>query len=289
MKKVAIMADSIAAIPQKVAQQYDIRIIPLHVIIDGKDYLDTEVDMGKLYARLKEKKKLPTTSAISVGQVLEAYHELSKSASAILFISMTSRMSKTYEAAIEARKIARKELPQTAIEVIDSQTVTCADLFIILEAAKAAAQGKSLNEVIQIVNSMIPRVNQFSVRDTLFYLDKGGRVFEAKSWAEAESLNSFRAVVEIDASTGGVTKPVARARTKTQVISKMVDLAKERVGDKKLHVAIGHTNVPAQAEQLREMVLSQFQCEEVYVTELMGATAVMNGEGLVEFGFYGSD
>ena len=289
MKKVAIMADSIAAIPQKVAQQYDIRIIPLHVIIDGKDYLDTEVDMGKLYARLKEKKKLPTTSAISVGQVLEACHELSKSASAILFISMTSRMSKTYEAAIEARKIARKELPQTAIEVIDSQTVTCADLFIILEAAKAAAQGKSLNEVIQIVNSMIPRVNQFSVRDTLFYLDKGGRVFEAKSWAEAESLNSFRAVVEIDASTGGVTKPVARARTKTQVISKMVDLAKERVGDKKLHVAIGHTNVPAQAEQLREMVLSQFQCEEVYVTELMGATAVMNGEGLVEFGFYGSD
>ena len=95
--------------------------------------------------------------------------------------------------------------------------------------------------------------------------------------------------MEIDASTGGVTKPVARARTKTQVISKMVDLAKERVGDKKLHVAIGHTNVPAQAEQLREMVLSQFQCEEIYVTELMGATAVMNGEGLVEFGFYGSD
>ena len=57
MKKVAIMADSLAAIPQEVVQQYDIRIIPLHVIIDGKDYLDTEVDMGKLYARLKEKKK----------------------------------------------------------------------------------------------------------------------------------------------------------------------------------------------------------------------------------------
>jgi DegV family protein with EDD domain len=289
MKKVAIMTDSLAAIPQEVAQQNDIRIIPLHVIIDGKDYLDTEVDMGKLYARLKEKKKLPTTSAISVGEFLAAYHELSKNTEAILFVSLTSKFTKGYEAAIEAREIARKELPQTVIEVIDSQTVTCAELFIVLEAAKAAAQGKSLNEVIQIVNSMIPRVNQFSVRDTLLYLDKGGRVFEAKSWAEAESAASFRSIVEVDASTGGVTKPVARARTKTQVISKMVDIAKERVGDKKLHAAIGHTNVPGQAEQLREMILSQFQCEEIYATELMGVAAVMNGEGLVEFGFYGSD
>jgi len=80
-----------------------------------------------------------------------------------------------------------------------------------------------------------------------------------------------------------------RVRTKTQAMSKMVDIAKERVGDKKLHAAIGHTNVPAQAEQLREMLLSQFQCEEIYATELLGVAAVMNGEGLVEFGFYSSD
>ena len=61
-------------------------------------------------------------------------------------------------------------------------------------------------------------MNQLSTRDTLFYLDRLGRISEAKSWTEAESKNSFRAIVEIDASTEGVTKPVARAKTKTQIM-----------------------------------------------------------------------
>ena len=67
-------------------------------------------------------------------------------------------------------------------------------------------------------------------------MDKGGRIFEAKSWAEAESVASFKAIVEIDASSGGVTKPVARAKTKTQVLGRMIDIVKERTGDKKQEI-----------------------------------------------------
>jgi len=62
----------------------------------------------------------------------------------------------------------------------------------------------------------------------------------------------------MDASVGRLTKPVARAKTKTQIMEKLVNIAKERVRNKKLHAAIAHTNVPAQAEQLRKMVLSHF-------------------------------
>ena len=69
----------------------------------------------------------------------------------------------------------------------------------------------------------------------------------------------------------------------------MVDIAKERVKDKKLHAAIVHTNIPDQAEQLRKTVLSRCQCDEFYVSEAMGATAAKNGRGLIHFGFYGSD
>ena len=69
----------------------------------------------------------------------------------------------------------------------------------------------------------------------------------------------------------------------------MVDIAKERVGDKKLHAAISHANVPDQAEQLKEKLLSQFHCEEIYITEASAATVVQTGEGFISFGFYGSD
>lgn len=289
MRKVAIMTDSVASVPYELAQKYDILVIPFHIIMDGKSHLETKIDVDQLYARLKEKENLPTTSAPSPGEFLKAYQELSRRAEAILHISMTSSFTMAYGAAIEAKELARERLPKTAIEIVNSKTVESSKLLIVLEAARAARQGKNLNEVIQIVNNMIPRINQLSTRDTLFYLDRLGRIFEAKSWAEAESKTSFRAIVEIDASTGGVTKPVARAKTKTQIMQRMVDIAKERIGNKKVHAAIVHTNVPEEAEQLKEMLLSQCHCDGLYINEAAPATAFHNGEGLISFGFYGSD
>ena len=289
MNKVAIVTDSATPVPPELVQEYGIKIVPLHVIMDGKSYPDTEIDMGKLYARLEEKENLPTTSAVTTGQILQAYQEMSQRAEAIIFISLTSAYSATYGAAMDAKKMAREELPRTVIEVIDCRTVAAAQLLIVLQAAKAAAQGKSLQEVIDVAKDMILRVNDLSTRDTLFYIDKGGLVFEAQSWAEAESGSTFRAILKVDASTKGITKPIARAKTKTQIMNKMADIAKERMGGKKLHAAIVHTNVPEQAEQLRKAVLSRCQCDEFYVSEAMGATAVKNGRGLIHFGFYGDD
>lgn len=182
--------------------------------------------------------------------------------------------------------MTREALPKASIEIVDSQTACSSELLIVLEAAR---QNKSLDEVIQIVNNMIPRMTELSARETLFYLDKGGRTFEAKSWAEAESASTFRAIVEIDASTHGVTRPVARAKTKTQIMQKVLAIAKKKVRDKKLHAALAHANVPDQAEQLRQMVLSQFQCDEFYVNQVSPVTAIHNGQGLIEFGFYSSD
>ncbi len=289
MSKVAVMTDTIASVPQEKAKEYGIKVIPFHVVMDGKSYLETTIDKNQFYTRLKQKENLPTTSAPSLGEFLEAYQELSRRAEAILHISMTSSFTMAYGTAIEAKEIAQEKLPKTAIGIVDSKIVESAELLIVIEAARAARQGKNLNEVIQIVNNMIPRINQLSTRDTLFYLDRLGRIFEAKSWAEAESKTGFRAIVEIDAPTGGVTKPVARAKTKKQIMEKMADIAKERIGNKKLHAAIVHTNVPEEAEQLKEMLLSQCHCDGLYINEAAPATAFHNGEGLISFGFYGSD
>jgi fatty acid-binding protein DegV len=93
--------------------------------------------------------------------------------------------------------------------------------------------------------------------------------------------------VEIDASTGGVTKPVVRAKTKAQIVKKMTAIAKERTADRKLHATIAHADARDQAEQLRKMLLSQIQCDEFHTIEVPPVAAVQNGEGLIEFGFCG--
>jgi EDD domain protein, DegV family len=288
VNKVAITTNS-ACIPAEEARRYSFRLIPFHIIIDGKDYLDPQVDMESLYAQLDKKESIPTSSTPTMEEFLQTWRELSQNTEAILHISMTQAFTGAYNLASQAKEMARENLPKTTIEVIDSRTTGGGLALIVSEAAEAAAQGKTLNEIVELVNNMIPRTTQLSSRDSLFYLDKGGRIFEAKSWAEAESLNSFRAIVEIDASSGGTTKPIARAKTKRQIMEKVVDIVKERVGDKKLHAAILHNKAPDQVEHLREMVLSQFQCDKLYLAEGSATVAVFNGRGLIDFGFCSSE
>lgn len=285
MTKIAVVTDSIASIPVEIQKEYGITMIPFHVIMDGKDYLETEIEMDQIYSRLRKKENLPTTSFPSSGEFLQVYHELSQRAEAILHICLTAAFTRAYGAAVEAKEMAREKLPQTTIEIVDSRTVTAGELLVVLEVARAAAEGKSIKQVIEVANSLIPRVNLMETRDTLFFVDKGGRIFEAKSWAETELVGNFRAITECDSSTGGITKPLARAKTKTQVMEKMVDIAKERIGDRKCHVAIVHANVLDQVERLKEMIVRQLNCDEIHVGDASAMTAIHNGEGIISLGF----
>ena len=137
------------------------------------------------------------------------------------------------DAAAKAKEMALEQLPKTTVKIVDSQTVGLSYALIALRAAEAAAQDKDIDGVEETAMNIISRVSQLEAADTLFYLDRLGRIFEAKSWAEAQAKMAL--------------------------------------------------------ELLKEMVLSQFQCDELYVNEASAPTAVHNGEGLVEFGFYNSE
>ena len=286
MEKVAIMTDTASNMSPEIAGKFDIKLIPFHIIMDGKDYLDTEIDIEDLYARVDKKENIPTMTPFPVGECLQAFQEVSQGSEAILYISASSGFTAAYKVALQAKEVAREKLPKTTIEVIDSRTGGSGLALIALGAARAAKQDKDIEEIVEQVNYLIPRINHLSAPDTLFYLDKGGRICQAKSWAEAQQVSSFRALLEI---AQGVIKPVARVKTKKQLMEKMVSIAKERIGNKKIHASITHTKAPQQAEELRKMVLSQFQCEELYVFEGLALAVVHTGQGLIDLGFYGSD
>ncbi|MCK4263238.1 MAG: DegV family protein [Dehalococcoidia bacterium] len=291
MKKVAVIVDAPAAVPRELAQEYEITVVPLHAIVDGKDYLENQVDMKWLYARLNQRETVPTTCFPSTGEFLEAYQRVARTSEAIVSIHMTNVFSKGYEAALEARRTVLEKLPRTRIEVIDSQTVEAGEMPIAIEAARAAKEGRGFDDVVQLAGDIKRRMTALYIFETLFYRDKGGRIFKAKPWAEAEarSASGFRAMIEVDASTGGTTKPIARAKTKRQLIEKAVKIARDRIGKRRLYAAIVHANVPEQAEELKAMLLSQFSCEEIHVSEALAVTAIQNGEGFISFGFFPRD
>ena len=150
-----------------------------------------------------------------------------------MHISIRSAFTIGYNAAIQAKEAAREKLPQTIIEVLDSRTSTVGTLLIALEAARTARQGKGLDEVIEIANNRVWQINFFSMPASPFCFDKGGFLREVQPWVKAESVSSFRAILECDASISGTLfKPVARAKTKSQIAEKMLDIAKARTGGK---------------------------------------------------------
>jgi len=229
--KVAMMVDSIAHMPRELADKYNIEEVPMGIVIDGKAYPETEVNLPEYYQMLlqiTETEKLPTSSSVTVGSFLEAFRELSQRAEAILYIGHSTRLGMSANSALQAKKMMEEELPNFSIEVIDSGTALGAQMFIALEAARAVAAGKSFAEVVEVAKSMIPRVKYIIIVDNLDYLTY---------------------------------------KTKSQAVKGFLDILKERCGDKKLHVMINHIYAPEEAEELKKKILSQFQCAELYVTE----------------------
>lgn len=285
-KKVAITTDSVCGSPQ-LAKRFGIGIIPYPVIMNGKSCSDVEAEAlrDEIYEKLRKKEELPFSGVPSPGEFLQVWQDVGRNTEAVVHFTITPSFTGAYSLALEVKQTASEQMPHKAIEVIDTKTVSCGQFLIVLEAAKAAIEGKNVESVVKVASDAISRLILLEIRDTLFYLDNLGRTrdsAEAHSWAEAESITSFKSLIETDASTGGKPKPLARTRTRTQIIKKMLEIAEEKVGARKVSAAITHIGAPEDAEQLKESILSHFDCDEIYVYEGSIVTAIYNGLGFLE-------
>jgi DegV family protein with EDD domain len=285
VKKVVVSADSVS-LPHKTAQEYGFKLIPCPISLDGKNYLDTEIDLDELYKQLDSRENLPKTSMVSAEDFLSFFSKVSGGSDDILHICMSSVFSPQYKNALQARELASKSLADSRVEVVDSLSIGIGVHLVALAAAKAAAQGKTLAEILELVSSLTPQVVSLAARDTLFYYDKGGRIFEARSWAEAEATSNFRSIIEVDASTGGTVKPVARVKTVVQILDKLAELTKERGSNHKLCGIIGYTRGAVdRADNLKDRLLTEFDFDWLYVAEESASVAVHNGRGFIDYAF----
>src|SRR4030065_278808 len=115
MRKVAVVADSVCCLPQEIVEKYDICVVPLQIVYEGKSYRDgVDITPNEVYKIMRKKENLPTTSTASAGDFLNAYRQMSQKAENILCITLTSLQSKTFEAASTAKAIAREGVPRAS-------------------------------------------------------------------------------------------------------------------------------------------------------------------------------
>jgi len=273
MKGIKIVVDSCCDLPKAIQERFDIKVVPVNVHIGKRSYEDgVEMSREDLYRKMKEG-IIPTTSQPSPGKFFEAYRELAKKASTILSIHITSKLSGTYQSA----KLARSMLPEVDIRVVDSLSASMGAGFLALAAAKAAEAGKTVQEILAIIEGIKARMNVFATVATLKYLQLSGRVSRLQ-----ESFASLLDVKPILAIQDGLVEAVGRVRTRAKSLDRLLELTKEAVGEAEaISVAVAHAYVPEEAQRLRERIEAIFKCREIFTVEVTPALAALGGPGLI--------
>jgi DegV family protein with EDD domain len=283
MKKVSLVTDTTACIPQEQVTRYDIEIVPVQLIFEDKIYRDgIDISADEFYERLRQASKPPTTSSSSPEIYLAAFQKATRIAENIFCITEPSKFSAMYNAASVAKEMMAKTAPNVNVEVLDCATAAAGQGLVTLAAARAAANGLNLKEVKAAAEQVMERVNLFATLDTLHYLAKSGRVPQAA--ALVNSLLQLKPVFTLNhASAHTVELP----RTISNAIKHILKLMERNViKGKPLHAAVMHADAPDNASALRNLIASQFNCAELFITEFTPVMGVHTGPGLIGVAFY---
>ena len=282
MSKVGIVTDTINCLPAEVIKEYDIRLVPVALSINGQPYRDqvdiTSDEFWNIFPDMKEF----TTGAPPMGDYLSVLKDLSKSTDSIMCVFVSKALSAINEAAVQAVEIFKSEQPDVNIEIVDSRTAAGAQGFIVLEAARAAQAGKSLAEVVQVAQDMIPRVKLVVTMETLKYLIKSGRAPKSAYIGELLQVKPLIGLV----SNTGLVENLGRVNGKQKAMVKLVDLVNKYIDiSKPVHLNVHYTNRIEDGEKLKDLVTSQLSCAEVYLTPYTPVMAGHTGP-VVALSFY---
>ena len=285
MSKVAVVTDSTATIPESLIEALKINWVPYYVH-RGRQVLRDLVTIQRdaFYRWLPNADELPQTASPGPGDYIELYERLAEEEGVreIASIHMTSKGSGAFQAATVAASTVREKLPELKIEVIDTLNVSMCQGWMVIEAARAALEGRSLLDIVAQVKEMIPVTTMIQTADTLRYLYMGGRIGRAKHLVG--SLLQIRPLIGME---DGVIVPLGQARSRRKAYQMMVDMAVAAVGPGgKIKVAYVHAAAQDEAEKIRALVEEHLTCVETLIAELPPALGVHTGPGTAGLCFF---
>lgn len=273
---VRIVTDSTADLPPETARELNVSVVPLSVIFGDDELLEgIDISTELFYERLVRSKELPTTSAPSVGQFVKAYEEALKEADEIVSIHISSKLSATHNNATQAAR----QLSDTGaqIEVVDSGLVSLGLGMLVRAAARAAQQGRGIEEIRKLVQEMIPRVHILVALDTVEYLRRGGRIGRARAF-----LGSMLKVKPILSIRDGEVAPEERVRTKKAAHERLIQIATSY--PRVVEFAIAYSTNAHDAEELRRKLAEAEPGAKIHMSKVGPVIGVHGGPGVLGVG-----
>src|SRR5512142_3275141 len=251
MANVAVLTDSTASIPEHILEHLHIYTVAYY-IHRGQEVLRDLVTIQReeFLHWLLTARFLPTTASPGPGDYFEAYKELANEGTKeIISIQMSSKVSGGYQAAMVAQTMMQEEYPEVRVEVVDTQNAALCQGWMVIEAARGALAGLSLDHLLGTVKRMIPVSHMIQTADTLRYLYMGGRIGKAQ-----ELLGTVLNIKPLIGIEEGVIVPLGKAHSRGQAYQQMADMVAEVLGKSKAKIAYVHVGAQREVERLKEFV-----------------------------------
>ena len=275
---IKIVTDSSADLPAEVAEELGIAVVPLFARFGEKVYREqVDISLDEFYHKLEHDPVHPVTIQPSPQDFIDVYQKLSQEADGIVSIHLSSKLSGTYNSALQGKKMIEKECP---IEVIDTQLVTVGLGLVCMAAAKMVKAGENLTSVVAEVKQMTPSINLLALLDTLKYLALGGRIGKAKAL-----LGSVLNVKPMITLKEGEVVPAGQVRSHSKGVERLFSFVESASDIDDL--AIAYNTTPDEAQALAERLGSVFTKETIKIVRLGTTLGVHMGPRALAVAFRG--
>ena len=274
-----IVADTTCGLPRDLMKQRGIPFVPQVVIFGEESYHDDEqLDTATFLQKLKAFPTLPKTAAPEPPLYYPIFEEAAKKGESVVVVAPTSKASGT----VRSAQTAAQEFPGLDVRVVDTMTISCNLASLVLVADDMAKGGASADQVVAVMEDMIPRGRIYFLVDTLEYLAKGGRIGGAKKLL-AELLE-IKPILQIK---DGQVEPFEQQRTKKRALARLVEVVTEGCkGGDEAHLCVLQVEAEKEAEALAEELKSRVFVSDIPVYELPPAIVVHAGPRAMGVGFF---
>jgi DegV family protein with EDD domain len=265
-------------------ERYQIEIIPINFFAGGHLYRDwVDITPSEAYKLFLDDPDNFKTSPASPVECLNAFRAAAGRAESILCLTVSIKLSTMFNAASNARELARQELPGITIEVMDTFSATPSEGMVALAAARAAEEGRDLPQVIRIAEAVRDRVEALVLLDTIRHVYRSGRIPKIAS-VLGSALN-IRPILTVK----GLVHFAGVVRSRAQGIKRMLQMARDDIKGRPVHMAVFHAYALEEAERLKESVSAEFNCIEVWLAEFSPVMGYACGTGTVGIAYHTQD
>ena len=278
---VKIVTDSTCSIPKEYLEKYDISVVSLNVLLNNKSYRELDLTNEEFYKQMDASPEIPTSSQPTPSEMYNTFEEIVKNNNSVLGIFLSSKLSGTFSSTHLVKDMILEKYPNAEIELIDS-TTTCMQMgHMAIECGKAALEGKNINEVKEIANSVLKNSRFLFTPNTLDYLKKGGRIGGA-----AALLGSILQIKPILTVSNGEANVFSKVRTRKKAVDYIINSFLKDIDGKTLgDVAVHHINCYEEGEEIAKRLESIIN-KKIIVQSIGPVVGLHVGPGSVGIAYF---